>query len=77
MLEINQSTNHFHGVMVNMLTSIVGLSLWGKTKDYEIDICCFSANHTALRTKRKDLVTRNQDNVPEWGDMYICRLLFQ
>jgi hypothetical protein len=26
----------------------------GQTKDYNIDICCFSAKHTALRRKSKD-----------------------
>ena len=33
--------------------------------------------HSALRRKRKDFLARNQDNVSEWGDMSICRLLFQ
>ena len=50
---------------------------WGKTKDYKIGICCFFAIHAALRRKSKDWLTRNQDNVSEWGDMSICRLLFQ
>ena len=27
----------------------------GQTKDYEIDICCFSARHTVLKSKNKDL----------------------
>ena len=49
----------------------------GQTKDYEIGICCFSAKHTALRRKSKDWLARNQDNVSEWGDMFICGLLFQ
>jgi hypothetical protein len=49
----------------------------GQTKDYEIGICCFSAKHTALRRKSKDGLARNQDNVSEWGDMFICGLLFQ
>jgi hypothetical protein len=26
----------------------------GQTKDYKIDICCFSAKHAALRRKSKD-----------------------
>ena len=26
----------------------------GKTKDYQIGICCFSAKHAALRRKNKD-----------------------
>ena len=49
----------------------------GQTKDYEIGICCFSAKHTALMRKSKDWLARNQDNVSEWGDMFICGLLFQ
>ena len=35
----------------------------GKTKNYEIGICCFSAKHTALRRKSKDWLARNQDGV--------------
>jgi hypothetical protein len=38
-------------------------------KDYKIGICCFSAEHAALRRKSKDWLDRNQDNVPEWSDM--------
>ena len=44
---------HIGGVMVNMLASSAvdrGFEpRLGQTKDYEIDICCFSANHTAVR----------------------------
>ena len=35
----------------------------GKTKDYKIGICCFSAKHAALRRKSKDRLACNQDNV--------------
>ena len=35
----------------------------GQTKDYEIGICCFSAKHAALKSKRKDWLSQNQDNV--------------
>jgi hypothetical protein len=35
----------------------------GQTKDYIIDICCFSAKHAALRSKSKDRLARNQNNV--------------
>jgi hypothetical protein len=69
--------------MVSMLTQCTvdrGFEPWlGKTKDSEFDICCFSAKHAALlplRRKRKDWLAWNQDNVFEWGDMSICRLLF-
>ena len=63
------------GVMVSVLTSRAvdrGFEPWsGQTKDYKIGICCFSANHTALRRKSKDWFARYQDNVSEWGDMSI------
>jgi predicted LPLAT superfamily acyltransferase len=48
-----------------------------QTKDYKIGICYFSAKHTAVRRKSKDWLSRNQDNVAEWGDMSIHGLLFQ
>ena len=41
----------------------------GQTKDYTIGICCFSAQHAALRRKSKDW--------SKWGDMSIRGLLFQ
>ena len=67
--------------MVSMLTSSV-VDRWfepqsGQTKDYEIGICYFSAKHTALRRKSKDWLAWNEDNVSDWGNMSICRLLFQ
>jgi hypothetical protein len=49
----------------------------GQTKDYTIDICCFSAKHAALRRKSKDWLARNQNNVSGWSDMSIRGLLFQ
>ena len=45
-------------------------------KDYEIDIYCISTKHAALRTKCKDWLARNQDNVSEWDNMPIRRQLF-
>ena len=47
------------------------------TKDYKIGICCFSAKNAALRSKSKDWLARNQNNVSEWSDMSIRGLLFQ
>ena len=47
----------------------------GQIKDYKIDICCFFANHAAL--KGKYWLARNQDNVPEWSDISTRGLLFQ
>jgi len=49
----------------------------GQTKVYKIGICCFSAKYPALRRKNKDWLAWNQDNVSEWDDMFIRRLLFQ
>ena len=44
----------------------------GQTKVYGMGICCFSAKHAELRRKSKDWLGRNQDNVSEWGDMWIA-----
>ena len=55
------------GVMVSMLTlSVVDRGfkpLTGQTKDYKIGICCFSSKYVALRSKIKDWLIQNQDNV--------------
>jgi hypothetical protein len=40
-------------------------------------MCYFSDKHAVLKRKSKDWLTRNQDNVSEWGDMSIHRLFFQ
>jgi hypothetical protein len=73
--------NRIGGVMISVLVSSVvdrGFKPWsGQNKDYKIGSWCFSAKHAALRGKSKDLLARNRDNVSEWGDMSICRLLFQ
>ena len=68
--------------MVSVLASSVVVdrgfeSLSGQTKDYKIGICCFFAKYAALRRTSRDWLARNQDNVSEWGDMSIRRLLFQ
>jgi hypothetical protein len=66
--------------MVSVLTSSAVIREFeprsGKTKDYEISICCFSTKYEALRRKSKDWLARTQDNVSEWGDMSIHGLLF-
>jgi hypothetical protein len=49
----------------------------GQTKNYKIGICCFSAKHSALRSKSKYWLAQNLDIVSVWGDMSIHRLLFQ
>ena len=43
-----------------------------QTKDYKIGICYFSAKHTALRSKIKDWLARNQNNVSEWTCLPAC-----
>ena len=66
--------------MVNVLdSSVVDRGFepqLGKMKDNKIGICFFSAKHSALRRKSKDYLVLNLDNVSEWGDMSIRRLLF-
>ena len=58
---------HEFGLLINLLS-----------KDYKIGICCFSDNRTALRRRNKKWLARKQDNnVPEWGDMSTGGLLFQ
>jgi hypothetical protein len=42
----------------------------GQPKDYKIGICCLSTNPAALRTKCKDLLARNQDDVSVWGNIF-------
>jgi hypothetical protein len=55
-----------------------GFESWsGQTKDHRIGICCFSDKQAALRSKNKDCLARNQDNVFKWDDMFTCGLLFQ
>jgi hypothetical protein len=49
----------------------------GQTKNYKIGICCFSTKNAALRSKSKDWLARNHNNVSEWSDMSTRGLLFQ
>jgi predicted LPLAT superfamily acyltransferase len=74
-------SNCIGGAMVSVLAlSAVdrGFEPWsGQTKDYKICIFCFSAKHAALRRMSKDWLARNQNNVSEWSDMSIHKLLFQ
>jgi hypothetical protein len=72
-------TNHISGVMVSVLAlGAVDRGIEpqsGQTKDYKIGICCFSPRHAALRRKCKDWLARNQNNVSEWSDISIRRLV--
>ena len=74
-------SNRIGGVMVSVLASSAvdrGFEPQsGQTKNYKIGICCFSAKHAALRRKRKDWLSRNQNNVSEWSNMSTRGLLFQ
>jgi len=69
------------GAMVSVLSSNVvdsGIKpRSGQIIDYAIDIYCFSVKHAALRSKIKYSLTRNLDNVSEWGDIYVRGLLCQ
>ena len=73
-------SNLIGGVIVSVLASSVvhrGFeSRSGQTKDYEIGICCFSAEHAALVRKSKDWLARNQHNMSEWGNMSISDCCF-
>ena len=66
--------------MVSMLTlSVVGRGFeprLDQTKDYKIGFCCFSAKHAAFRSKSKDWLARNRDNVSELSDISTHGLLF-
>jgi hypothetical protein len=58
--------------MVSMLaSSTVDLGFEprsGQAKNYNIGICCFSAKHAAFRSKSKDWLDRNQNNMSKWSD---------
>ena len=49
----------------------------GQTKNYKIDMCCFSAKETALMGKSKYWLAQYQINVPVWRDMSIRGLFLQ
>ena len=59
------------GVMIRMLVlSAVDHGFEtgsGQTKDYKIGICSFSAKHTGLKSKSKDWLALNQNDVAEWS----------
>ena len=63
--------------MVSVLTSSAVDRGFDETKDYTIGICCFSAKQAELRSKNRDWLARNQNNVSEWSDILIRGLLFQ
>ena len=72
------SPDRISGVMVSVLaSSAVDRGFEPQTKHYQIGICCFYAKHAALRSKNKNWLDQNQDNVYEWGETSIHILLFQ
>jgi hypothetical protein len=55
-----------------------GFEPWsGQTKDYKIGIYCSSTKLASLRSKSKDWLAWNQNNLSELSDMYTHELLFQ
>jgi hypothetical protein len=78
---IKSCVNRIVGVIVSVLASGVidrEFEPWsGKTKDYNIGICCFSAKHAALRRKSKDWLAWKQNSVSGWSDMSTRGLLLQ
>jgi len=67
--------------MVNVLASSAVDRVFehksAQAKLYENDICCFSAKHIALRSKNKDWLSQNQNNVSEWCDKLFIRGLLR
>jgi hypothetical protein len=61
--------------MVSVLASSAVDRGFGSNQN-ESGICCFSAEHAALRKRSKDWLDRNQSNVSECGDISIRGLLF-
>jgi hypothetical protein len=62
-------------VELNSLEAIKGMKHFARsdpTKNYKIDNCCFSAKHIALRSKSKDWLAQNQDNVRDPDKLHIC-----
>ena len=49
----------------------------GQSKHYTIGICCVSTKFAAIRSKSKDWLARNQNNVSEWNNMSTRWLLVQ
>ena len=49
----------------------------GKTKEYKIGICCFSAKYAALRRKSIYWLALNPNNVSQWSNMSTRGRLFQ
>jgi len=67
--------NLIGGVIVSVLAAGVrDFQHWSGQRLHK-GICCFSANYTALSSKSKYWLARNQESVSEWDDMSSCGLL--
>ena len=75
-ISLGYLNQHFNGVIVTMLILIHSKVTPGQTKDYNIGICCFFANHASLRSNNKNWLVQNQNDVYEWSYMSICEQLF-
>ena len=74
-----KSNKLISGVIVSVLASSVvdhGFDPRSNQRLIATGICC-STMHTDLRSKSKDRLIWNQDNVSEWSDRTTCGLLFQ
>lgn len=63
---------NYGSVMVVVLASSP-VDRWFKVtsgQGYEIGICTFLAKHASLRTKNKNLLAWNRDNVSAWRDTF-------
>ena len=56
---------------------VCSISSQFKTKDYEIGILWFSANHSTLTSKSKDWLVCSQKEGSKWSNMSTCELLYQ
>ena len=72
---IHNNFNRISGVMVSVPSSSAvdhGFEARsGKTQDFKIGICCFSAKLAAFWRKSKDWLAQNLDNVSKWTNMSI------
>ena len=48
----------------------------GQTEDYELGSCCFSAKHTALRSKSKDWLARIRIMCPRGATFLLADCCF-
>ena len=71
------SFNIVGSVVVSVLDSSVVDRESRQNKDYKIDIWYLSVQHAVLRSKNKEWLAQNQDNIFEWYDMTTRRLLCQ